>query len=88
VVFYRMTVTVELCPYDVFFPEPTTTWHLALPYEDVMEKVQWYYDEGADAVELEMITKEQFDRAPNPNYEPKYVQYHHLVGDKKLTSTK
>ena len=83
VCFYEMEVTVELCPRDVFFPKPTFKWYLALPYNDVLAKVQWYYDQGADAVTLKMLTQEQFDRTPNEPYEIKYIQDWHLVGDPK-----
>lgn len=63
--FYKMTVTVECCPYNGLFPRPEFTWYLAMPWRDVLSKVKWYYQEGADAVELEMITQEEFENVPD-----------------------
>jgi hypothetical protein len=38
-----------------------------LPWSDVSKEVDKHYRDGADAVELEMITKEEFnDRLPKP----------------------
>ncbi len=38
-----------------------------LPYKEVIKAVEDHYRDGADAVEMEMITKEQFnDRLPKP----------------------
>ncbi len=36
-------------------------WHYSLPYKMILEEVNQHYKEGADAVELEMITQEEFD---------------------------
>ena len=36
-------------------------WHYSLPYKMILEEVDQHYKEGADAVELEMITQEEFD---------------------------
>ena len=45
----------------------TEEYGYGLPYKDVMEAVEQHYRDGADAVEMEMITKEQFDdRLPKP----------------------
>lgn len=63
--FYKMTVTVDCCPYNWTFPRPEFTWYLAMPWKDVLKKSEWYYEQGADAVELEMITETQFEEAPN-----------------------
>lgn len=63
--FYEMTVTVELCPYNWTFPRPEFTWYLAMPWKDVSKRVKWYYEEGADAVELRMITQEEFENVPD-----------------------
>jgi len=39
-----------------------------LPWNDVRKEVDKHYSDGADAVELEMITKEEFDdRLPKPH---------------------
>ena len=38
-----------------------------LPWKDVLKEVKQHYKDGADAVELEMITAEEFnDRLPKP----------------------
>ena len=38
-----------------------------LPWKDIQEEVKKHYKDGADAVELEMITEEEFnDRLPKP----------------------
>ncbi len=45
----------------------TEEYGYGLPYKDVMEAVEEHYTNGADAVEMEMITEEQFnDRLPKP----------------------
>jgi hypothetical protein len=36
-------------------------WHYSLPYKMILEEVDQHYKEGADAVELEMITQEEFN---------------------------
>ena len=48
----------------------TEEYGYGLPYKDIIEAVWEHYDNGADAVVMEMITEEQFDdRLPKP-YEP------------------
>ena len=45
----------------------TEEYGYGLPYKDVIQAVEDHYNDGADAVEMEMITKEQFDdRLPKP----------------------
>ena len=45
----------------------TEEYGYGLPYKDIIEAVEQHYRDGADAVELEMITKEEFDdRLPKP----------------------
>ena len=45
----------------------TEEYGYGLPCKDIMEAVEQHYRDGADAVELEMITKEEFDdRLPKP----------------------
>ena len=45
----------------------TDEYGYGLPYKDVIKAVEDHYRDGADAVEMEMITKEQFDdRLPKP----------------------
>tara|TARA_Y100000817_G_scaffold299553_1_gene277763 strand:+ start:689 stop:874 length:186 start_codon:yes stop_codon:yes gene_type:complete len=60
---------MKLCYYKCFVTKGsiTTEWGYGLPWNDVRKEVQKHYDEGADAVELEMITEEEFnDRLPKP----------------------
>ena len=45
----------------------TVEYGYGLPWSDVRKYVQEHYDDGADAVELEMISEEEFnDRLPKP----------------------
>ena len=45
----------------------TEEWGYGLPWRDVLFAVEKHYEDGAEAVELEMITKEEFnDRLPKP----------------------
>jgi len=45
----------------------TDEYGYGLPYKDIMDAVEEHYDNGADAVVMEMITEEQFnDRLPKP----------------------
>ena len=45
----------------------TEEYGYGLSYKEVMEAVEEHYTNGADAVVMEMITKEQFnDRLPKP----------------------
>tara|TARA_B100000579_G_scaffold409161_1_gene397934 strand:+ start:358 stop:549 length:192 start_codon:yes stop_codon:yes gene_type:complete len=45
----------------------TEEYGYGLPYKDIMKAVEEHYQDGADAVVMEMITEEQFnDRLPKP----------------------
>ena len=45
----------------------TEEYGYGLPYKDITKAVEEHYKDGADAVELEMITKEEFeDGLPKP----------------------
>ena len=45
----------------------TEEYGYGLPYNDVLKEVKQHYKNGADAVELEMINKEEFeDGLPKP----------------------
>ena len=45
----------------------TEEYRYGLPWKDVLKEVKQHYKDGADAVELEMITAEEFnDRLPKP----------------------
>ena len=57
------------CYYRCFVTTGTKTieWGYGLPWKDVLKEVKQHYKDGADAVELEMITEEEFnDRLPKP----------------------
>ena len=42
-------------------------YHYSLPYRMIMEEVEQHYNSGADAVEMEMISQEEFDdQLPKP----------------------
>lgn len=63
--YYKLTITCELCPYDIWFPEPVHQRYLGrFTWAEVLREVQAWYDRGADAVELKKITQEQFDKLP------------------------
>ena len=65
----RMELKLSLCYYRCFVTKNNKTeeYGYGLPWRDVRKEVQKHYDEGADAVELEMITEEEFnDRLPKP----------------------
>ena len=45
----------------------TEEYGYGLPYKDIIEAVWEHYDNGADAVVMEMITEDEFnDRLPKP----------------------
>ena len=47
--------------------DKTEEYGYGLPYKDIMKAVEEHYQDGADAVVMEMITEEQFnDRLPKP----------------------
>ena len=54
---------MELCNYKctVTKGKKEVVWHYSLPYKMIEEEVDQHYKEGADAVELEMITQTEFD---------------------------
>tara|TARA_B100000900_G_scaffold264376_1_gene225528 strand:+ start:595 stop:786 length:192 start_codon:yes stop_codon:yes gene_type:complete len=59
----------KLCYYRCFVTRNNKTdeYGYGLPWSDVRKEVEEHYKNGADAVELEMITKEEFnDRLPKP----------------------
>jgi hypothetical protein len=59
----------KLCYYRCFVTKGKVTeeYGYGLPWNDVRREIHKHYNDGADAVELEMITKEQFDATlPRP----------------------
>ena len=65
--FYKVKITKE---------NKTEIYHWGyFPYKMVMDDVKQLYKDGADAVELEMITKDQFDKMIEPYTNPeKYTK--------------
>ena len=61
--FYRLTVTKDRPrPGSYYFDKKVDVWHLGyFTYKDVLREVEVWYQRGADAVELEMITQQEFD---------------------------
>ena len=59
----------RLCYYRCWVTRDNKTeeYGYGLPWKDVLKEVKQQYKDGADAVELEMITAEEFnDRLPKP----------------------
>ena len=59
----------KLCYYRCFVTktDKTEEYGYGLPWNDVRKEVDKHYNDGADAVELEIITKEEFnDGLPKP----------------------
>ena len=64
-----MEKKLTLCYYKCLVTKNNKTkeYGYGLPWKDVRKEVQKHYNEGADAVELEMITEEEFnERLPKP----------------------
>ena len=59
--FYKVTVTTCVPESINFFEDEEIYYWGYYPYGMVMKDVKELYKEGADAVELEMITQEEFD---------------------------
>lgn len=60
---------MKLCYYKCFVTKNNKTekYGYGLPWRDVLKEVKQHYKDGADAVELEMITQEEFnDSLPKP----------------------
>ena len=64
--YYICTVT-KAVPDSINFFEEEEEYGYGLPWKDILAEVEQHYKDGALAVELEMITEEQFnDRLPKP----------------------
>ena len=63
--YYICRVTKQTCSINFF--EEEEEYGYGLPWKDVLAAVEQHYKDGADAVELEMITEDEFnDRLPKP----------------------
>ena len=63
------SMSSKLCYYRCFVTKngKTEEYGYGLPWNWVRKEVDKHYNDGADAVELEMITEEEFnDRLPKP----------------------
>jgi len=66
--FYKVTVTTCV-PESINLFEDEEIWHLGYyPYIEVLKEVEQHYKDGADAVELEIITQEEFDERIQTEY--------------------
>ena len=64
---YYICRVTKCVPESINFFEDEEEYGYGLPYKDIMKEVERHYREGADAVELEMITEEEFnERLPKP----------------------
>jgi|TARA_B100002019_G_C20939932_1_gene436318 hypothetical protein len=63
---YYICRVTKCVPESINFFEDEEEYVYALPYKDIMKEVKRHYREGADAVELEMITKEEYERLSKP----------------------
>ena len=56
-----------------YFEKKKDEWHIGyFPYKEVLNEVEAWYERGADAVEMEMITQEQFDEVMRPYTDERY----------------
>ena len=60
--FYELTITVEKpIKNDFFLGKKVDKWHIGyFDWKNVLENVNEWYDRGADAVELKIISEKQF----------------------------
>ena len=65
---YYICRVTKCVPGSINFFEDEEEYGYGLPYKDIMKEVERHYKEGADAVELEMITKEEFDERLPKSY--------------------
>ena len=64
---YYICKVTKCVPESINFFEDEEEYGYGLPWKDVLAEVEKHYKDGADAVELEMITEEEFnDRLPKP----------------------
>jgi hypothetical protein len=68
--FYRVRVTKIKFDGSYYFPKRTDTWWIGrFTWKQVLAYVKEWYERGADAVELKMITEEEFyEQLPKSPY--------------------
>ena len=73
--FYKLTITKEKpVKGSYYFEKKEDVWHIGyFAYKDVLKEVEAWYERGADAVEMEMITQEQFDEIMRPYTDESYI---------------
>ena len=59
--FYKVTVTTCVPESINFFEDEEIYYWGYYPYKMILKEVEQHYKDGADAVELEMITQKEFD---------------------------
>ena len=72
--FYKLMITKDKpVPGSYYFEKKSDVWHVGyFPYKEVLKEVEAWYERGADAVEMEMITQEQFDEVMRPYTDESY----------------
>lgn len=62
--FYKVIVTRDDFDGSYYFPKRTETWRIGrFTWREVLSYVDEWYERGADAVVLEMISEEEFYEA-------------------------
>lgn len=62
--FYKVEVTRDYWDGSYYFPKRTETWRIGrFTWREVLAYVDEWYERGADAVVLEMISEEEFYEA-------------------------
>ena len=66
--FYKFKITKDNPNGSYYFQKKVDYWYYGyFSYRMILNEVRDWYKDGADCVELEMITQEQFDhRLPTP----------------------
>ena len=65
---YYICRVTRCVPESINFFEDEDEYEYCLPYKKILEEVKRHYEKGADAVELEMITKEEYDDRLSKSY--------------------
>lgn len=59
--FYKIVVTRDDWDGSYYFPKRSETWWVGrFTWREVLKYTEEWYERGADAVEMEMITEEEF----------------------------
>lgn len=67
--YYKLTVTKDKPTRDWYFPKVESDWYIGgFTWSQVLAHVEEWYARGADCVEMEMITKDEFDNTAPKTY--------------------